>query len=78
VLCHSGFLPSIGRLKRYTEPVGEGVRCDSGIEEGAAISIYYDPMICKLITYGESRDIALDRVWLLSLLVTRLDIAMEQ
>jgi propionyl-CoA carboxylase alpha chain len=58
----SGFLPSIGRLKRYTEPVGEGVRCDSGIEEGAAISIWYDPMICKLITYGESRDIALDRV----------------
>ena len=36
-----------------------GVRCDSGIEEGSEISVYYDPMICKLITYGESRNEAL-------------------
>lgn len=31
-------------------------RCDSGIVEGSEISIYYDPMICKLVTYGPTRD----------------------
>jgi propionyl-CoA carboxylase alpha chain len=43
-------LPSIGRLSSYTDPskVVENVRCDSGIEEGSEISIYYDPMICKV------------------------------
>lgn len=56
------FLPSIGKLKRYVEPKGDGVRCDSGIEEGANISIYYDPMICKLITYGKDRPEALQRL----------------
>lgn len=54
-------LPSIGRLSSYVEPLHatENVRCDSGIEEGSEISIYYDPMICKLVTYGKTRDIAL-------------------
>jgi len=56
------FLPSIGRLKRYVEPTGEGVRCDSGISEGLPISIYYDPMICKLITYGKDRNEALAKM----------------
>ncbi len=55
----SGFLPSIGRLNRYVEPTGPGVRCDSGIREGAEISIYYDPMICKLVTHAPDRDGAL-------------------
>ena len=41
-------LPSIGRLSSYKEPTFiPNVRCDSGIEEGSEISIYYDPMICK-------------------------------
>lgn len=56
-------LPSIGRLSTYVDPIGHGlenVRCDSGIEEGSDISIYYDPMICKLITYGPTRNAALD------------------
>lgn len=35
-------------------------RCDSGIMEGSEISIYYDPMICKLVTYGKDRSHALD------------------
>ncbi|CAG0915309.1 unnamed protein product [Notodromas monacha] len=49
-------LPSIGRLSKYRAPSHiDGVRCDSGIEEGSEISIYYDPMICKLITYGKTR-----------------------
>lgn len=56
------FLPSIGILKRYEEPVGESVRCDSGITEGAEISIFYDPMICKLITHGKDRPEAMERL----------------
>jgi len=40
---------------RYIEPVGDGIRCDSGVREGSEISVYYDPMICKLVTYGKTR-----------------------
>lgn len=55
-------LPSIGRLHKYIEPAQlPGVRCDSGIEEGSEISIYYDPMICKLICFGSNRQEAVDR-----------------
>lgn len=36
------------------------VRCDSGIEEGSEISIYYDPMICKLVCYGKNREDAIN------------------
>merc|ERR1711962_1667620 len=53
-------MPSIGRLHKYEEPVGQGVRCDSGIEEGSEISMFYDPMICKLTCYGDSRDQAIN------------------
>ncbi|XP_013778229.1 propionyl-CoA carboxylase alpha chain, mitochondrial-like [Limulus polyphemus] len=54
-------LPSVGRLYKYTEPLYiPKVRCDSGIKEGSEISIYYDPMICKLVTYGDTRKEALD------------------
>lgn len=53
-------LPSIGRLHSYVEPVHiPSVRCDSGISEGSEISIFYDPMICKLVTYGPDRPSAL-------------------
>ena len=44
-----GFLPSIGRLVRYLPPAGEGLRVDDGVFEGAEISVYYDPMIAKLV-----------------------------
>ncbi|KAJ8980065.1 hypothetical protein NQ317_012905 [Molorchus minor] len=55
-------LPSIGRLYKYIEPVHlPGVRCDSGIEEGSEISVYYDPMICKLVCYGKDRKEAIER-----------------
>ncbi len=51
-----GFLPSTGRLVRYREPsVGPAVRVDSGVYEGAEISMFYDPMIAKLVTHGEDR-----------------------
>jgi len=53
-------MPSIGRLHKYEEPKGiPGVRCDSGIEEGSEISMYYDPMICKLTCYGATREEAI-------------------
>ncbi len=50
------FLPSIGRLVRYRPPEGDGIRVDSGVTEGAEITLYYDPMIAKLIAYGADRD----------------------
>jgi propionyl-CoA carboxylase alpha chain len=56
------FLPSIGRLSRYREPEGEGVRVDSGVFEGAEITMFYDPMIAKLVTYGEDRGKAITRM----------------
>ncbi|XP_038127131.1 propionyl-CoA carboxylase alpha chain, mitochondrial [Cyprinodon tularosa] len=56
-------LPSIGRLSQYQEPLNlSNVRVDSGIEEGSDISIYYDPMISKLVTYGSTRAEALARM----------------
>ncbi|XP_013855213.1 propionyl-CoA carboxylase alpha chain, mitochondrial [Austrofundulus limnaeus] len=56
-------LPSIGRLSQYHEPLDlSNVRVDSGIEEGSDISIYYDPMISKLVTYGATRAEALARM----------------
>jgi len=50
-----GFLPSIGRLSRYQEPVAEGLRVDSGVKAGSEISMYYDPMISKLVAHGADR-----------------------
>ncbi|XP_028279953.1 propionyl-CoA carboxylase alpha chain, mitochondrial [Parambassis ranga] len=56
-------LPSIGRLSQYQEPLGiSNVRVDSGIQEGSEISIYYDPMISKLVTYGATRAEALAKM----------------
>uniref|UniRef100_A0A8C5KAW9 Propionyl-CoA carboxylase alpha chain, mitochondrial n=1 Tax=Jaculus jaculus TaxID=51337 RepID=A0A8C5KAW9_JACJA len=56
-------LPSIGRLSQYQEPTHlPGVRVDSGIQPGSDISIYYDPMISKLVTYGSDRAEALKRM----------------
>lgn len=57
------YLPSIGTLSRYQEPgtwrKPNDVRCDSGITEGSEISMYYDPMICKLSTHGQTREEAI-------------------
>jgi len=62
---YRNFLPSIGRLRRMRFPaegkLGEGeVRIDTGVREGDEISMFYDPMIAKLITHGENRDVAID------------------
>lgn len=58
------YLPSIGRLSGYREPDQKdgNVRCDTGIIEGSEISIYYDPLICKLSTFGKNRTDALRRM----------------
>ncbi|MEQ9002628.1 MAG: biotin/lipoyl-containing protein, partial [Pseudomonadales bacterium] len=54
------FLPSIGRLVRCQPPEESAtVRVDTGIEEGSEVSMFYDPMIAKLVTYGENRDAAI-------------------
>ncbi len=54
------FLPSTGRLVRYREPpAGKRVRVDSGVYEGAEITIHYDPMIAKLIAHGGDRATAI-------------------
>jgi propionyl-CoA carboxylase alpha subunit len=63
---YRNFLPSIGRLTRYRPPVegthedGTVVRNDTGVFEGGEISMFYDPMIAKLCTWGETRDIAVE------------------
>lgn len=55
----NNFLPSVGTLDVYQLPVGEGIRVDNGFEEGMEVPIYYDPMLSKLITYGKSREEAI-------------------
>jgi propionyl-CoA carboxylase alpha chain len=49
------FLPSSGRLTRYLEPQGDGVRVDAGVDEGAEIGLDYDPMIAKVTAHGATR-----------------------
>jgi propionyl-CoA carboxylase alpha chain len=61
---YRGFLPSIGRLKRYLPPPerragGVTVRNDTGVTEGSEISLYYDPMIAKLVTHAPTRAAAI-------------------
>jgi propionyl-CoA carboxylase alpha chain len=71
---YRGFLPSTGRLTRYRPPVAgwtddgaengrrgvDGVRVDDGVYDGGEVSMFYDPMIAKLITWGATRDEAAD------------------
>ncbi|HEY6979449.1 acetyl/propionyl/methylcrotonyl-CoA carboxylase subunit alpha [Reyranella sp.] len=57
------FLPSTGRLVKYREPQpGADVRVDTGVYEGGEISMFYDPMIAKLCSYGKTRDKAIERM----------------
>jgi propionyl-CoA carboxylase alpha chain len=57
------FLPSVGRLVRYAPPQeGPHVRVDTGVYEGGEVSMFYDPMIAKLITYGSTRDQAIEHM----------------
>ncbi|MEM6840980.1 MAG: acetyl-CoA carboxylase biotin carboxylase subunit [Bacteroidota bacterium] len=58
----NNFLPDTGTLQIYRRPQGPGVRVDDGIEQGMDISVYYDPMIAKLVTYGQDRNEAIARM----------------
>ncbi|MBZ9798430.1 acetyl-CoA carboxylase biotin carboxylase subunit [Mesorhizobium sp. ES1-4] len=59
-----GFLPSTGRLSLFRPPMATcsdaAVRVDTGVEEGSTISVYYDPMIAKLVTHAPTRQAAID------------------
>ncbi len=61
---YRGFLPSIGRLTRYRPPeeVDQKVRNDTGVYEGGEISMYYDPMIAKLCSWGPDRAAAIEEM----------------
>ena len=57
------FMPSIGRLTHYQPPAeNDNVRVDTGVYEGSEISVHYDPMIAKLITYGDTRAEAIEQM----------------
>ncbi|MFY8109045.1 MAG: acetyl-CoA carboxylase biotin carboxylase subunit [Bacteroidia bacterium] len=58
----NNFLPDIGKLKSYKTPQGYGVRVDDSFEAGMEIPIQYDPMIAKLITFGKTREEAIQRM----------------
>ncbi len=58
----SNFTPDIGKLVRYRIPTDTHLRVDDAFEEGMEIPIYYDPMIAKVITWGETRDAAISKM----------------
>ena len=59
---YRGFVPSTGRLLRWRPPSGPGLRLDSGVAQDQEVSIYYDPMLAKLIAWAPRRDLSLRRM----------------
>ena len=57
-----GFLPSSGRIELLAIPSGPGVRWDGGIQEGDEVSLFYDPMLAKLVVHAPSREAAIARM----------------
>ncbi len=57
-----GFLPSTGRIAAIELPTGPGVRWDGGISEGFEVSLFYDPLLGKLIVHGDDRAAAIARM----------------
>ena len=58
----NNFMPSIGEILLYQEPTGPGVRVDSGVRQGSVVGIDYDPILAKLIVWGEDREAARARM----------------
>ena len=58
----NNFLPSTGKLLEFQTPSGPGIRIDAGFSRGSLISLYYDPLIAKLIAWGKNRQEALERL----------------
>jgi propionyl-CoA carboxylase alpha chain len=54
----NNFVPDTGTLEVYRRPHGEGIRVDDGVREGQEVSVYYDPMLAKLIAWGPDRETA--------------------
>ncbi|WP_058534795.1 acetyl-CoA carboxylase biotin carboxylase subunit [Legionella saoudiensis] len=59
---YNEFIPSIGQIHFLKEPSGKGIRIDTGVECHSQITMYYDPMIAKLIAWGANREEALQRL----------------
>jgi acetyl-CoA carboxylase biotin carboxylase subunit len=58
----NNFMPSIGKILLYKEPTGPGVRVDSGVTQDSEVGIDYDPILAKLIAWGEDRNMARARM----------------
>jgi len=58
----AGFLPQSGKVVDWHLPLAEGLRVETGVETGSEISIYYDPMLAKIVTFGDNRAVALQRM----------------
>lgn len=56
------FMPAPGQIEGYSEPSGEGIRVDSGASENYEVTRYYDPLVAKVVTHGENRDAAIDKM----------------
>ena len=59
---YNDFLPSVGKISTVYEPSGPGVRIDSAVYDGYEVSLYYDPLVAKLIVWGETRAQAIQRM----------------
>ena len=55
-------MPGTGVLKKYSPPVGSGIRVDDGVSEGGEISIHYDPMLSKLIVHAATREACIEKM----------------
>jgi acetyl-CoA carboxylase biotin carboxylase subunit len=58
----NGFLPATGTLQYLRVPAGPGIRWDGGVEAGSEVTLFYDPLLAKLIAWGETRDVAVRRM----------------
>ncbi len=56
------FFPKPGKIGKYIEPTGEGIRVDSGVRENFEVVSYYDPMIAKVVAHADTREIAIERM----------------